>query len=148
MIYKGHKIEEKEYKTVEEEDNPIREYSTNFAEFGLEDLEELAAEYKKKEEELKNADIDFKDLKLVFWAQDYDYNPNGPDTDEEAKIYFSYKRMETDEESDERMLREMSWIDRKVEDEERQRNAKELAEKVEVERAMKVLEKNGYKVSK
>jgi hypothetical protein len=56
--------------------------------------------------------------------------------------------METDEESDERMLREMSWIDRKVEDEERQRNAKELAEKVEVERAMKVLEKNGYKVSK
>lgn len=148
MIYKGHKIEEKVYKTVEEEDNPIREYGTNFVEFGLEDLEELAAEYKKKEEELINADIDFKCLKMVFWAQDYDYNPNGHDTDEEAKIYFSYNRMETDEESDERMLREMSRIDREIKDEERQRNAKKLAEKVEVERAMKVLEKNGYKVSK
>lgn len=148
MIYKGHKIEEKEYKTVEEEDNPIREYDTNFVELGLKDLEDLAKEYKKKEEELRNADIDFKDLRLVFWAQDYEYNSHGPDTDEEAKIYFSYNRMETDEESDERMLREMSRIDREIENEERQRNAKELAEKIEVERAMKVLEKNGYKVSK
>ena len=148
MIYKGHKIEEKEYKTVEEEDNPIREYDTNFVEFGLKDLEDLAKEYKKKEEELRNADIDFKDLKLVFWAQDYNYNPNGHDTYEEAKIYFSYNIMETDEESDERMLCKMSRIDREIEDEERKRNAKKLAEKVEVERAMKVLEKNGYKVSK
>jgi len=147
MIYKGYKIEEKEYKTVEG-DNPIREYDTNFVELGLEDLEDLVKEYKKKEEELRNTDIDFKDLKLVFWAQDYEYNPNGHDTDEEAKIYFSYKRMETDEESDERMLREMSRIDREIENEERQLTAKKLAEKVEVERAMKVLEKNGYKVSK
>jgi len=146
MIYKGKEIKEKEYVLVEEE--PFLEYSSNYAEFDLEDLEDLCEKYKAKEKELKDSGLDFKDLTIEFWARDYEYNPNGADWDDEAKLYFTYKRLETDEESDERMLREMSWIDRKVEDEERQRNAKELAEKVEVERAMKVLEKNGYKVSK
>jgi len=146
MIYKGKEIKEKEYVLVEEE--PFLEYSSNYVEFDLEDLEDLCEKYKAKEKELKDSGLDFKDLTIEFWARDYEYNPNGADWDDEAKLYFTYKRLETDEESDERMLREMSWIDRKVEDEERQRNAKELAEKVEVERAMKVLEKNGYKVSK
>ena len=146
MIYKGKEIDDKQYVSVNED--PIRVYDSNYVELDSEDLMALAEEYKKKEAELKNSGIDFKDLKLVFWAKDYDYNPNGHDTDEEAQIYFSYLRLETEKESEERILRKMSYIDQQIKDEEREKEATALSEKVEIERAMKLLEKNGYKINK
>ena len=144
MIYKGKEIKEKKYVLVEEE--PFIEYSSNYAELDLEDLEDLCEKYKDKEKELKDSGLDFKDLTMKFWARDYEYNPNGADWDDEAKIYFSYNRMETDEESDERMLREMVWIDHEIENKEREKNASELVKRVEIERAKKLLEENGYSV--
>ena len=146
MIYKGEEIKDKEYVLVEEE--PFMEYSSNYVEFDLEDLEDLCEKYKAKEKELKESGLDFKNLKIEFWAQDYEYNPNGADWDDEAKLYFTYQRLETDKESEDRILREMDWIDRKAKEDARMKDADEAAKNYELEKARKLLEANGYTINK
>jgi len=64
MIYKGHEIKEKDYVLVEEE--PFMEYSSNYVDFNLEDLERLTEVYKAKEKELKDSGIEFDTLNLCF----------------------------------------------------------------------------------
>lgn len=127
MEYKGYEIKDKDYVLVEEK--PLIEYESNYVDFDLEDLEWMANEYKDKKKQLESLGIDFKMLRLNFTAKDYDYNPNGPDDDAEAKIYFSYYRLETDKESEERIAA-----------------AKESVKKYEIEQAKKILEENGYRV--
>lgn len=146
MIYKGKEIKEKEYVLVTEE--PFLEYSSNYVEFDLEDLEDLCEKYKAKEKELKESGLDFKNLKIEFWAQDYDYNPNGPDYDDEAKIYFTYQRLETDKESEDRILREMDRIDRQAKEDARMKDAEKAVKQYELEKARKLLESNGYTINK
>lgn len=144
MIYKGEEINDKEYVLVEEE--PFMEYSSNYVEFDLEDLEDLCEKYKAKEKELKESGLDFKNLKIEFWAQDYEYNPNGADWDDEAKLYFTYQRLETDKESEDRILRKMEWIDLKQEEEKRSKLAESAVKQYEIAKAKKLLENNGYSV--
>jgi hypothetical protein len=144
MIYKGKEIKDHEEVLVEED--PFIEYGDNFVEFTLEDLEDLARDYKEKEQSLKEEGIDFCDLKMNFHGTSYYCNPNGPDEDSNMEIYFSYYRPETEEEHDERILRKMQWIDHEIENEEREKNASELVKRVEIEKAKKLLEENGYSV--
>jgi hypothetical protein len=146
MIYKGKEIKDKEYVLVEEE--PFLEYSSNYVEFDLEDLEDLCEKYKAKEKELKDSGLDFKDLTIEFWAQDYEYNPNGADWDDEAKLYFTYKRLETEKESEDRILREMDRIDRQAKEDARMKDAEEAVKNYELEKARKLLEANGYTINK
>jgi len=144
MIYKGKKIEDREDVLIEE--TSYKEYESNFVEFTLEDLEELAEDYKKKEKELKDSGIVFRNLIMNFHGVSYYYNPNGPDEDANMEVYFSYYRPETEEEHDDRILRKMQLIDIEIENEERKQNASELVKKVEIEKAKKLLEENGYSV--
>lgn len=144
MIYKGKEIKDREEVLVEE--RPFIDYGDNYVEFTLEDLEDLARDYREKEQSLKEEGIEFRDLTLTFHGTSYYNNPNGPDEDSNMEIYFSYYRPETEEEHDDRILRKMQWIDRQIENEERAKNASELVKKVEIEKAKKLLEENGYSV--
>ena len=144
MIYKGKEIEDHKYVLVEED--PLIDYGYNYVEFTLEDLEDLARDYREKEESLKENGVEFRDLTLNFHGTSYYSNPNGPDEDANMEILFSYYRPETEEEHDDRILREMQWIDREIENEERKKSASELVKKVEIEKAKKLLEENGYSV--
>lgn len=144
MIYKGKEIKDHEEVLVEED--PFIEYGDNFVEFTLEDLEDLARDYKEKEQSLKEEGIDFRDLKMNFHGTSYYCNPNGPDEDSNMEIYFSYFRPETEKEHDDRILRKMQWIDSQIKNEEREKNSSELVKKVEIEKAKKLLKENGYSV--
>lgn len=144
MIYKGKEIKDRVEILVEEQ--PFIDYGFNYVEFTLEDLEDLARYYREKEQSLKEEGIEFRDLTLNFHGTSYYSNPNGPDEDSNMEIYFSYYRTETEEEHDDRILREMEWIDSQIENKERAKNASELVKKVEIEKAKKLLEENGYSV--
>lgn len=146
MDYKGYEIADKDYVLVEEK--PLMAYDSNHVDFDLEDLEWMANEYKDKKKQLEDSGIDFKVLRLNFTAKDYDYNPNGPDEDAEAKIYFSYYRLETDKESEDRILRKMAWIDKDIANKERLASASKAVKEYELEKAKKLLEENGYSISK
>lgn len=110
MIYKGKEIKDHEDVLVEEK--PFIDYGYNFVEFTLEDLEDLARDYREKEQSLKEGGIEFRDLRMNFHGTSYYYNPDGPDEDANMEAYFSYYRPETEEEHDDRILREMQWIDK------------------------------------
>ena len=144
MIYKGKEIEDHKDVLVEEE--PFIDYGYNYVEFTLEDLEDLARDYREKEKSLKENGVEFRDLTLDFHGTSYYSNPNGPDEDANMEIFFSYYRPETEEEHDDRILRKMQWIDQEIENEEREKNASELVKRVEIEKAKKLLEENGYSV--
>lgn len=144
MIYKGKEIEDHKDVLVEEE--PFIDYGYNYVEFTLEDLEDLARDYREKEKSLKENGVEFRDLTLNFHGTSYYSNPNGPDEDANMEILFSYYRPETEEEHDDRILRKMQWIDQEIENKEREKNASELVKRVEIEKAKKLLEKNGYSV--
>lgn len=144
MIYKGKVIKDQEDVLVEE--TSFIEYGNNYVDFTLEDLEDLVRDYREKEQSLKEEGVEFRDLKMNFHGTSYYCNPNGPDEDSNMEIYFSYYRPETEEEHDDRILRKMQWIDREIENEEREKSASELVKKVEIEKAKKLLEENGYSV--
>jgi len=144
MLYKGKEIKDREEVLVEE--RPFIDYGDNYVEFTLEDLEDLARDYREKEQSLKEEGIEFRYLTLNFHGTSYYNNPNGPDEDSNMEIYFSYYRPETEEEHDDRILRKMQWIDHEIENEERKKNAFELVKRVEIEKAKKLLEENGYSV--
>lgn len=145
MIYKGKEIED--HKDVLVEEGPFIDYGYNYVEFTLEDLEDLARDFREKEQSLKENGVEFRDLTLNFHGTSYYCNPNGPDEDSNMEIYFSYYRPETEEEHDDRILRKMQWIDHEIENEEREKNASELVKRVEIEKAKKLLEENGYKIN-
>lgn len=144
MIYKGKEIEDHKDVLVEEE--PFIDYGYNYVEFTLEDLEDLARDYREKEKSLKENGVEFRDLTLNFHGTSYYSNPNGPDEDANMEILFSYYRPETEEEHDDRILRKMQYIDREIENKEREKTASELVKRVEIEKAKKLLEENGYSV--
>ena len=144
MEYKGKVIKDHEDVLVEEPS--FIEYGYNYVEFTLGDLEDLARDYREKEQSLKEEGIEFRDLIMNFHGTSYYCNPNGPDEDSNMEIYFSYYRPETEEEHDDRILRKMQWIDREIEDEERKKNASELVKRVEIKKAKKLLEENGYSI--
>ena len=144
MIYKGKEIEDHKDVLVEEE--PFIDYGYNYVEFTLEDLEDLARDYREKEKSLKENGVEFRDLTLNLHGTSYYSNPNGPDEDANMEILFSYYRPETEEEHDDRILRKMQYIDKEIENKEREKNASELVKRVEIEKAKKLLEENGYSV--
>lgn len=144
MIYKGKVIKDQEDVLVEE--TSFIEYGNNYVDFTLEDLEDLVRDYREKEQSLKEEGVEFRDLKMNFHGTSYYCNPNGSDEDSNMEIYFSYYRPETEEEHDDRILRKMQWIDREIENKEREKNASELVKRVEIEKAKKLLEENGYSV--
>ena len=144
MIYKGKEIKDREEVLVEEK--PFIDYGYNYVEFTLEDLEDLARDYREKEQSLKEEGVEFRNLKMIFHGESYYSNPNGPDEDENMEVYFSYYRPETEKEHDDRILRKMQYIDNEIEHEERKKSASELVKKMEIEKAKKLLEENGYSV--
>ena len=140
MIYKGQEIPDVEYVCVKEK--PFMEYSSNYVDFDLDELEHLTDLFKKKQKELEDSGLDFKNLSMTFTAKDYWYNPNGADEDEEAKFYFTYQRRETEKESEERILRKMERIDKDIAENERRKSAADAAKNFELEKAKKLLEEN------
>lgn len=144
MIYKGKEIPDVEYVLVEEK--PFMEYFSNYVDFDLDELEHLIDLFKKKQKELEDSGLDFKNLSMVFTAKDYWYNPNGADEDDEAKFYFTYQRRETEKESEERILRKMERIDKDIAENERMKSAADAVKNFELEKAKKLLEENGYSI--
>lgn len=145
MIYKGKEIPDVDYVLVEEE--PFMEYSSNYVDFGLDELEHLTDLFKEKQKELEDSGLDFKALRLNFTAKDFHYNPNGPDEEPEAKIYFSYQRRETEKESEDRILKKMKWIDKEIAESERLKSEFDSVKEYALEKAKKLLEENGYSIT-
>lgn len=144
MIYKGKEIEDHKDVLVEEE--PFIDYGYNYVEFTLEDLEDLARDYREKEKSLKENGVEFRDLTLNFHGTSYYSNPNGPDEDANMEILFSYYRPETEEEHDDRILRKMQWIDYEILRDEWAKDYEKRSKKADIEKAKKLLEENGYSV--
>lgn len=145
MIYKGKEIED--HKDVLVEEPSFIEYGNNYVEFDLEDLEDLARDYREKEQSLKEEGIEFRDLIMTFHGTSYYCNPNGPDEDSNMEIYFSYYRPETEEERDDRILNKMNWIDSEILRDEWAKDYEKRSKKADIEKAKKLLEENGYKIN-
>ena len=143
--YKGHKILKKEYITVKEE---YRKLGSNYFELEDFDLERMHEDLNKKAEELKLKEIDFKNLKYYFCANEDHSDDDYYTHDAECEISFAYDVLETDKESKERIKEQKAWIDKKIEDRERQEAAQELVDRYAVEQAMKLLNEKGYSITK
>lgn len=143
--YKGHKILKKAYVPVQE---LYCKLGSNY--FELEDyqLEQMLEDLNEKAEKLKRKEINFKNLKYYFCANedhsDDDYYPH----DAECEVFMQYSVLEDDNESKERIEEQKAWIDKKIEEKERQEAAQEMVDKYAVEQAMKLLNEKGYSVTK
>lgn len=146
MIYRGQEISDKIWVTKFEE-TPVKEFDSNDFDLTMEDLEELKTELAAKSIELTQKGVDFKNLRLNFYATEYRERDYGPDDESQCTVCFAYDRPETDEESKNRIEKKKKWIDKQIEDEERKKEATELVKQTEIRRAKETLEKYGYKVS-
>lgn len=143
MNYCGIEIEDRST-VLEREDYKC--FGSNNFDLTVEDLEQLLEDYHKKEEELKARGIEFSDLHYNFYANeacDSDYYQ----CDADCEINFEYLRPETDEEAQERIKNEKKRIDKQIEEKERENAYRKANEISEINKARKLLEKNGYKVS-
>lgn len=146
MNYRGHEIEDEHYNGMSQVIRPFED--GNYTTLDWDDLEELQQAIVKKRIELANAGKTFKDIMIEFWAIDDEYNPNGADTYAEGNISVVWKELETPEEKEERIARAKKHIDKTIEEDNRMAEARGHATDVEIERALQLLNKNGYTVIK
>lgn len=143
MIYKGKQIEDRIY--VSREEN-LSELCSNCEEFDISEIDRWKKAVEYKTEELRRKGVAFKDVQLQISADGYHYNPNGADDESYMNINITWMEMETDQERESRIEKEKKWIDQQIETEKRAAEAKDIAQKREIENAIKILERNGYKV--
>lgn len=146
MNYRGHEIEDNHYNGKSQVLKPFED--GNYTALDWEDLEELKQEITKKKLELANAGKTFKDIKIEFWAVDYEYNPNGADTCAEGNISIVWMELETPEQREERIVQQKRYIDNAIESEKRKAETRRLSGEAEIARALQLLNKNGYTVTK
>ena len=146
MIYRGQEIPDKIWVTKFEEE-PVKEFDSNDFDLDYDDLKWLQKELESKKYELKEKGVEFKNLRLNFYATEYRENDYGPDDESQCTVIFAYDRPETEEESKERIENKKKWIDKQIVDEERTAAYKKASEEKALQKAMDLLKSNGYKVS-
>lgn len=146
MNYRGHEIEDNHYNGMSQVIKPFE--NGNYTTLGWHELEELQQAISRKEFELANAGKTFKDIMIEFWAVDDEYNPNGADTYAEGNISVVWMELETPEEKEERIARQKKYIDKTIEEEKHTAEARRLSGEAEIARALQLLNKNGYTVTK
>ena len=143
--YRGRKIIKNAYRPVREDYLTLG--SNNF-ELTADDLESMLNNLERKRKELEMAGRLFKDLQYEFDVNedhsDDDYYPY----DAECNIKFLYYVLETEEESKDRIRRQKIEIDDTIKKLERQKEAEKLVEDYEMSKAIDLLMKNGYSVTK
>ena len=143
MIYSG--IEIKDISVVREEE-PYKLLGSNDFDMTDEDLEQMLEDYHTKEEDLKRRGIEFSGLHYNFYANEYE-DSDYYHSEAECEVKFEYWRPETDEEAQKRIKEEKKRIDQMIEDKEREKAYKKADELREINKAKKLLEKNGYKIT-
>ena len=143
MIYKGKKIKDREYVGKSQS---LASLYDNSQDFTLEDIEGWKELIIKKTEELKSKGVDFKNLTIGITGDGFHYNPNGADDEPYMNIYLQWQEMETDEEREKRIERKKKSIDKDIECEKRNEEAKKLAKQREIERSIETLRQAGYRV--
>ena len=146
MNYKGHEIEDHHYNGMSQVIKPFE--NGNYTTLDWDELEELQQAIVKKKLELANAGKTFKDIMIEFWAVDDEYNPNGADTYAEGNISVVWMELETPEQKEERIARQKKYIDETIENEKRMSEVRRLSGEAEIARALQLLNKNGYTVTK
>ena len=143
MIYKGKQIDDRIY--VSREEN-LSELCSNCEKFDVSEIDRWMKAVIQKSKELKQKGVAFKDVQLRISADGWHYNPNGADDESYMNIGITWMEMETDTERESRIEKKKRWIDQEIEIEKREAEAKDFAHKLEIEKAIRTLERNGYKV--
>ena len=143
MIYNGFEIKDED--TVSETED-YKSLGSNDFDLSIDDLEEMIADYHAKEKELNSKGIKFTDLHYNFYANEY-CNDDYCHCDADCEVKFEYYRPETLEEREQRIKEAKKRIDNIVKDKERELAYKKAKEISEINKAKKLLEKNGYKIS-
>ena len=143
MEYRGQQIDDKIWVTRYED---YKELGSNDFDLNYDDLKELQNTLENKELELKEKNIVFKNLRFNFYATEYRERDYGPDDESECSVTFAYDTLETEEESKDRIQRKKKWIDQKIKEEEQKAQRDKDNNEREVNRALEVLRKNGYKI--
>lgn len=144
MIYRGEYIKDNVEVMVEDH---YKDMGSNEFELSKEDLEELIKAYEEKQDELAKAGLDPEGLKMNFYANE-SYDGDYYQCDAECEISFHYYRPETEEEKEDRVKKEKRYIDERIAEAERQAEISKKDKERELQQAMKILEKNGFKISK
>ena len=110
-------------------------------------LESLSNDLKEKEQRLIERGVEFKNLRYDFYATEYREYDHG-DQDAECTINFVYDVPETEEESKKRIEKKKKWIDKQLEDKQREKAAAERKKNNDINNAIQILEQNGFSVSK
>ena len=144
MIYKGKQIDDRIYVSREEK---LSELCSNCEEFDVSEIDRWMKAVIQKSKELKQKGVAFKDVQLQISADGWHYNPNGADDESYMNISITWMEMETDTERESRIEKKKKWIDQEIETEKRAAEAKDAAQKREIENAIRTLENSGYKVT-
>jgi len=145
MYYKGYYIADEVLIDREET------FELNDEDYVILDEEKLGSLLNKLKEtkEISNQNgIEIRDIHYKIHAQDYQYNPDGPDRYEGSSIILCWKEKvpETDEGRNERITKEKNRIDALIKEEAKQRKTeftKLVREQHRLDEAIRIVEENG-----
>jgi uncharacterized protein YdcH (DUF465 family) len=146
MYYKGYYIDDEIFVDREE---TVELNDVGHVTLDKDRLSSLLNKLKEYEEISTQNGIGIKDIHYEIHAQDYQYNPNGPDREAESSIVLCWKEKvpETDEKRNERITKEKNRIDALIKEKEaKQRNAelsKLVREQNRLDEAIRIVEENG-----
>lgn len=142
MNYKGKVINDNEDVRVKEF---YKELGSNNFGFYKEELKDMLHDFEAKEQELKEKGLDPEHLYLDFYAKeecDGDYYQ----CDAGCEVNFVYRRPETEDEKETRILRAMERIDQEIKEKQDKEAWEKARETSQIADAMAVLKRNGYKI--
>lgn len=142
MNYKGQEIPDKIWVTKFEKES-VKEFDSNDFDLTMEDLKELQMQLAAKAVELTQNGVEFKNLRLNFYATEYHDNDYGPDDESQCTVCFAYDRPETDEESKERINKKKKRIDEEIQRKEDDAKREAAKKEREIANAKATLEKYG-----
>lgn len=143
MEYREKHIEDKIYTTQCE---AFKLLDSNDFDLTIEDLEEYANALKKKEKELKESGVEFKDLRMNFYATEY-YESDYGDQDAECSVSITWEIPETDKEANARIEREKKRIDKEIEAAEEKEERRKIQQDKNVKNAIELLKQQGYTIT-
>ena len=146
MYYKGYYIDDE---VLVDREETVELNDVDHITLDEDRLSSLLNKLKEYEEISTQNGIEIKDIHYEIHAQDYQYNPNGPDREAESSIVLCWKEKvpETDEKRNERITKEKNRIDDLIKEKEaKQRNAELERERLfqdRLDEAIKIVEENG-----
>lgn len=143
MIYRGSKISDEVWHTRYED---WGKFCSNDFDLDADSFKLFLTDLGKKAKELTERGIEFKNLRINFYATEYRENDYGPDDEAGCGVSYAYDTRESDEEKADRIARAKRNIDRQIADEERKKASDAASKEREINKAITFLTSNGYTV--